>query len=30
MKNKITHLEKQHHDAIDFLWTASEGLDTID
>ncbi len=27
--NQITHLKKQHHDAIDFLRTTSEGLDTI-
>ncbi len=30
MKNKITHLKKQHRDAIDFLRTTSEGLHTID
>jgi len=30
MKNKIAHLEKQHCDTIDFLWTVGEGLNTID
>jgi hypothetical protein len=30
VKNKIAHLEKQHCDAIDFLWTVGEGLNTID